>query len=295
MSEIRRVGVIGGGLMGSGIVQMAALGGYPTVCREIGNAQCERAHTAVRRSLDKGVEKGKLTPEVRDAALGKVSFVTDLGAPAGADLVIEAIVEDLTQKKALWSTLNSLSPTSTIFASNTSSLSIAAQAAATTRGDRFIGMHFFSPVPAMPLVEVVRTLTTSDETHRTAHGFVRRIGKVAIDTRDTPGFVVNRLLVPYMLDAIRAFEQGIGSVRDIDVGMTLGAGHPMGPLALCDMVGLDTLQRVAESMYGEYRETRFAPPPLLNRMVVSGLLGRKNGVGFYRYGGEEPEPNSFIG
>ncbi len=295
MSEIRRVGVIGGGLMGSGIVQVAALGGYSTVCREIGNAQCERAHAAVRRSLEKGVEKGKLTAEARDAALGRVSFVTDLGAPAGADLVIEAIVEDLAQKKALWNALDALAAPKTVFASNTSSLSIAAQAAATTRRDRFVGMHFFSPVPAMPLVEVVRTVTTSDETHRAAHEFVRRIGKVAVDTRDTPGFVVNRLLVPYMLDAIRAFEQGIGSVRDIDVGMTLGAGHPMGPLALCDFVGLDTLQRVATSMYGEYCETRFAPPPLLNRMVVSGLLGRKNGVGFYRYGGDEPVPNTFTG
>ena len=281
--------------MGSGIVHVSALGGFSTVCREVGNAQCERAHAAVRRSLDKGAEKGKLTAEARDAALGRVSFVTDLGAAAGVDLVIEAIVEDLIEKKAVWSTLDILAPAKTLFASNTSSLSIAAQAAATTRGDRFVGMHFFSPVPAMPLVELVRTVTTSDETYRAAHEFVRRIVKVAIDTRDTPGFVVNRLLVPYMLDAIRAFEQGTGSVRDIDVGMTLGAGHPLGPLALCDLVGLDTLQRVAESMYGELCEPRFAAPPLLKRMVVSGLLGRKNGLGFYRYGGEEPVPNTFTG
>jgi 3-hydroxybutyryl-CoA dehydrogenase len=280
--------------MGSGIVQVAALGGYSTVCREVGNAECERAHAAIRRSLDKGVEKGKHTVEARDAALGRVSFVTDLGSPAAADLVIEAIVEDLAEKKALWSALDGLSPSTTIFASNTSSLSIAAQAAATARPDRFIGMHFFSPVPAMALVEVVRTVTTSDETYLAAREFVRRIGKVAIDTRDSSGFVVNRLLVPYMLDSIRAFEQGTGSVRDIDVGMTLGAGHPVGPLALCDFVGLDTLQRVAESMYTEYREPRFAPPPLLRRMVVSGLLGRKNGVGFYRYGGKEPEPNTSL-
>jgi len=295
MSEIRRVGVIGGGLMGSGIVHVSALAGYSTVCREVGNAQCERAHAAVRRSLDRGVEKGKLTADARDAALGRVSFVTDLGAPAGADLIVEAIVEDLNEKQALWRSLDALAPAPTIFASNTSSLSIAAQAAATKRRERFVGLHFFSPVPAMPLVEVVRTVTTNDETYNTAHEFVRRIGKIAIDTRDTPGFVVNRLLVPYMLDAIRAVEQGIGSVQDIDVGMTLGAGHPIGPLALCDFVGLDTLQRVAESMYGEYREPRFAPPPLLKRMVISGLLGRKNGVGFYRYGDDEPVPNTFMG
>ena len=295
MSDTRRVGVIGGGLMGSGIVQVSALGGYSTVCREIGNAQCERAHAAVRRSLEKGVEKGKLTAEARDAALGRVSFVTDLGSLAASDFLIEAIVEDLAEKKALWVALDRMVTPAAIFASNTSSLSITAQGASTTRRDRFIGMHFFSPVPSMQLVEIVRTVTTSDETYRAVHAFVRRIGKVAIDTRDTPGFVVNRLLVPFMLDAIRAFEQGIGSVRDVDVGMTLGAGHPLGPLALCDFVGLDTLQRVAESMYAEYCEARFAPPPLLRRMVVSGLLGRKNGVGFYRYGGEEPEPNTSLG
>jgi 3-hydroxybutyryl-CoA dehydrogenase len=295
MSEFRRVGVIGGGLMGSGIVQVAALGGFVTVCREVGNAQCERAHASVRRWLEKGVEKGKVTAEARDAALGRMSFVTDLAAAAGTELVIEAIVEDLAEKQALWRALDPLAPATTVFASNTSSLSIAAQASTTTRGDRFIGMHFFSPVPMMPLVEIVRTVTTGDDAYRLSHEFVRRVGKVAIDTRDTPGFVVNRLLVPYMLDAIRALEQGTGSVRDIDVGMTLGAGHPMGPLALCDFVGLDTLLRVAESMYGEYREPRFAPPPLLKRIVVSGMFGRKNGIGFYRYGGDEPEPGTFMG
>lgn len=281
--------------MGSGIVHVSIVGGYSTVCREVGNAQCERAHTAVKRSLSKAMEKGELTAEARDAALNRVSFVTDLGSAASADLIVEAIVEDLAEKKALWSAVDMLAPPATVFASNTSSLSIAAQAAATRRGDRFIGLHFFSPVPVMQLVEIVRTVTTSDSTHALAHEFVRRIGKIAIDTRDSSGFVVNRLLVPYLLDAIRAFEQGVGSVRDIDLGMTLGAGVPMGPLALCDFVGLDTLHRVAESMYSEYRDSRFAPPPLLRRMIVSGYLGRKSGNGFYRYGGNEPEPNALMG
>lgn len=293
--RIQTVGVVGGGLMGAGIVQVTALAGLPVVCREVSDALAIRTHQSVRRSLDKGVEKGKITSLARESALGMITCTTDLAMAAATDLVVEAIVEDLGEKTALWTSLDSLAPPATIFASNTSSLSIAAQAAATRRGDRFVGLHFFSPVPAMPLVEVVRTVSTSDDTHREVHDFVRRLGKMAIDARDTPGFVVNRLLVPYMLDAIRACQDGTGSVRDIDLGMTLGAGHPMGPLALCDYVGLDTLLRVAESMYREYCETRFAPPPLLRQMVVSGLLGRKNGTGFYRYGDGDPEPRTLRG
>lgn len=281
--------------MGSGIVQVAATAGYDVVCREVDATQCDRARTAVARTLDKGVERGKLAPLERDRALGRMRFVTDLSDLAAADLIIEAIIERLEDKVALWSALDSVARPVSIFASNTSSLSIAAQAAASRRGDRFVGMHFFNPVPAMPLVEIVRTVTTSDATVDTAREFVRRLGKQYIEARDTPGFVVNRLLVPYMLDAIRALEQGTASVQDIDAGMVLGAGHPMGPLALCDYVGLDTLHRVAESMYHEYCETRFAPPPLLRRMVVSGMFGRKSGMGFYRYGGAEPVPNSIVG
>jgi 3-hydroxybutyryl-CoA dehydrogenase len=295
MSEIRRVGVAGGGLMGAGIAQVAAQAGFPTVVREVSNALCQRAHAAVQRSLTKGIEKGKLTPGERDLTLGRLSFVTDVSALAGCDLVIEAVVEDLAVKNAFWRELDGTAAAGTIFASNTSSLSIAAMAVSTSRPDRFVGLHFFNPVPAMQLVEVVRTVTTSDATHGTARAFVVRLGKQPIDTRDTPGFVVNLLLVPYLLDAIRALERGVASVRDIDTGMSLGAGHPMGPLALCDYVGLDTLQRVAEVMYGEYREQRYAPPPLLRRMVISGMLGRKNGRGFYLYAGEMPVPSTILG
>jgi 3-hydroxybutyryl-CoA dehydrogenase len=281
--------------MGAGIAQVTAQAGFPTVVREVSNALCQRAHAAVQRSLAKGVEKGKLTPGERDLTLGRLSFVTDVAALGGCDLVIEAVVEDLAVKNAFWRELDATAAPGTIFASNTSSLSIAAMAVSTSRPDRFVGLHFFNPVPAMQLVEVVRTVTTSDATHGTARAFVVRLGKQPIDARDTPGFVVNLLLVPFLLDAIRALERGVASVRDIDTGMSLGAGHPMGPLALCDYVGLDTLQRVAEVMYGEYREQRYAPPPLLRRMVISGMMGRKNGRGFYLYAGETPVPNTILG
>jgi 3-hydroxybutyryl-CoA dehydrogenase len=213
---------------------------------------------------------------------------------AECDLIIEAVVEQLETKRAVWRALDALAPASTIFASNTSSLSIVEQATATGRSDRFVGLHFFNPVPAMPLVEVVRTVTTSATTMAAAVDFVRAVGKTPIEARDSPGFVVNLLLVPYMLDAVRALEQGVASTADIDTGMQLGAGHPMGPLALCDFVGLDTLVRVAEIMWGAYREPRYAPPPLLVRMVAAGMLGRKNGRGFYDHGGPVPVPNDSL-
>jgi 3-hydroxybutyryl-CoA dehydrogenase len=281
--------------MGAGIAQVAAQAGFVTVCREVSNGLCERAHANVRRSLEKGVEKGKVSASERDAALGRLSFVTDVAKVAASDILIEAVVEELPVKLALWKELDAKAPATSVFASNTSSLSISTMASATRRPDRFVGLHFFNPVPAMRLVEVVRTVTTSESTLATARAFVRKLGKESIDARDTPGFVVNRLLVPYMLDAIRAYEEGLGSVRDIDTGMSLGAGHPMGPLALCDYVGLDTLERVADSMYGEYRERRFAPPPLLRRMVVLGMYGKKNGRGFYTYDGDEPVPSTLMG
>jgi 3-hydroxybutyryl-CoA dehydrogenase len=295
MTGIHRVGVVGGGLMGAGIAQVAAQAGFATTCREVSNALCERAHANIARSMERGVEKGKMTAAEREGALSRLAFVTDLAALASCDIVIEAIVEDPAAKAALWRELDGLASPVTIFATNTSSLSVAAMAAATRRADRFIGMHFFNPVPAMRLVEIVRTVTTSDATHATVRDFAVRLGKEPIDARDTPGFVVNLLLVPFMLDAIRAFEGGVASVRDIDLGMTLGASHPMGPLALCDYVGLDTLQHVAESMYGEFRERRYAPPPLLTRMVVSGMLGKKNGRGFYVYGDAGPVPSVLTG
>ena len=281
--------------MGAGIAQVAAMAGFDTVVREVNDDLAGRARVAVERSLGKAVEKGKATVAQRDESMGRLSFVSALDAFSECDLVIEAVVESLPAKQELWRTLDSSVRASCIFATNTSSLSVAEQASVTGRADRFVGMHFFNPVPAMRLVEIVRTVTTSDETVDAVAGFVRLLGKEAIVARDTPGFVVNRLLVPYMLDAVRACEQGVASIRDIDVGMQLGAGHPMGPLALCDHVGLDTLERVAAILYDGYRERRYAPPPLLRRMVASGWLGRKNGRGFYDYSAEPPAPVTLLG
>lgn len=291
-TEVTRVGVIGGGLMGSGIAQAAAQAGIATVVRELTEPLVARARDTVSRSLARSVEKGKLTGADRDAALGRVRFTTALADLAECDLVIEAVIEDLEVKNVLWREMNGVCASTTIFASNTSSLTIAAMAAASGRPDRLVGLHFFNPVPAMRLVEVVRTITTSNETFERAMTFVRRIGKQPIIARDGSGFVVNRLLIPYMLDAIRALENGVGSIEDIDAGMQLGAGHPMGPFTLLDFVGLDTVQRVAEVMFDEYRERRFAPPPLLRRLVLAGHLGKKTGRGFYDHSVNPPVPSS---
>ena len=288
MAEITSVGVLGGGLMGSGIAQVSAQAGLPTVVREVSDALCTRARSAIEKSLARGIEKGKVTPAERDAALGRLSFTTKVEDVARCDIVIEAVVEDLALKNALWKELDALCPPDTIFASNTSSLTIAAMAAAVARADRLVGLHFFNPVPLMKLVEVVRTVTTSDDTFRRAFDFARRLGKEPIAAKDNSGFVVNLLLVPYMLDAIRALERGVGSVEDIDKGMTLGTGHPMGPFTLLDFVGLDTTYKIAEIMFDEYRETRYAPPPLLKRMVLAGMFGRKSGKGFYDYSQDPP-------
>jgi 3-hydroxybutyryl-CoA dehydrogenase len=280
--------------MGSGIAQVAAQAGIATTVRELTEPLASRARDAVRRSLDKAIEKGKLTADARDAALACLTFTTALGDLADSDLVIEAVVEDLDVKNVLWRELNAACAPATIFASNTSSLTIAAMAASSGRPDRLVGMHFFNPVPAMRLVEVVRTITTSAETFDRAMGFVRQIGKQPIVARDGSGFIVNRLLIPYMLDAIRALENGVGTIADIDAGMQLGAGHPMGPFTLLDFVGLDTVQRVAEVMFDEYREQRFAPPPLLRRLVLAGHLGRKAGRGFYDHSADPPVPSSLV-
>jgi 3-hydroxybutyryl-CoA dehydrogenase len=288
---IRTVGVIGGGLMGAGIAQVAAQAGFPTVCREVSEDQCARARLTVEMAMARSIERGKLGPEVRDRVLQNLSMTTQLDAVATCDLVIEAIVEDRVAKIELFMELDQVAAPGTIFASNTSSLSLVEMAASTSRGDRFVGLHFFNPVPQMRLVEVVRALPTSTDTFEAAVQFVRDIGKEPVRAKDTPGFVVNLLLVPYMLDAIRALERGVASVADIDVGMQLGAGHPMGPLALCDLVGLDTLERVAEVMYDAYREPRYAPPSLLRRLVMAGMFGTKSGRGFYDYGGDAPVPN----
>ncbi len=288
MTEIRRVGVLGCGLMGSGIAQVAAAAGHETIVRDVSQQIWDRARGGIEKSLAKFVEKGKLAAADRDAALKRLTFTTATGDLKGCDIVVEAITEDLELKNALWKELDVLCPPHTIFASNTSSLTIAAMAAATKRADRFVGLHFFNPVPLMPLVEVVRAVTTSEETFRRAFAFARSLGKEAVAARDNSGFIVNLLLVPYLLDAIRAVEHGVGSVPDIDKAMQLGCGYPMGPLTLLDFVGLDTTYRIAEIMFTEYREQKYAPPPLLKRMVTAGLMGRKSGKGFYDYSADPP-------
>ena len=290
MTEISRVGVLGCGLMGSGIAQTAAAAGFPTVVRDVEAGLLAKGQETIRKSLDRLVEKARLEPAARAGALERLTFTTDLDDLAGCDLVVEAVTEDLALKRELWRALDAACPARTIFASNTSSLSIGGMAAATARPDRFIGLHFFNPVPLMPLVEVVRAVATSAAVFERTLAFARRLGKEPIVARDRSGFVVNRLLVPYLLDAVRALEQGVGSTADIDRGMQLGCGHPMGPLALLDFIGLDTAIRIAEVMFDEYRETRFAPPPLLRRMVAAGFHGRKSGRGFYDYASDAPTP-----
>jgi 3-hydroxybutyryl-CoA dehydrogenase len=281
VTAIQTVGVLGCGQMGSGIAQVAAMGGCRVLARDMDDGLLARGRAAIEASLARFVDKGKLDAKSRDAALGRITCTTRLEDLAEADLVIEAVTEDLELKNRLWTALDAVCPTGTIFASNTSSLSIMAMATVTGRPDRFIGLHFFNPVPMMPLVEVVRTVASSPEVLNRATEFVRRIGKEPVAAKDSAGFIVNRLLIPYMLDAIRAVETGVASTEDIDLGMKLGCGHPMGPLTLLDFVGLDTTCRVAEIMFEEFREARFAPPPLLKRMVLAGWLGKKSGKGFY--------------
>ena len=288
MTEIRRVGVLGCGLMGSGIAQAAATAGRETIVRDVSQQIWDRARGGIEKSLAKFVEKGKLPAADRDAALKRLTFTTATIDLKGCDIVVEAITEDLELKNALWKELDAICPPHTIFASNTSSLTIAAMAAATKRADRFVGLHFFNPVPLMQLVEVVRAVTTSEETFRRAFAFARSLGKEAVAAKDNSGFIVNLLLIPYLLDAIRAVEHGVGSVPDIDKAMQLGCGYPMGPLTLLDFVGLDTTYRIAEIMFTEYREQKYAPPPLLKRMVTAGLMGRKSGKGFYDYSADPP-------
>jgi 3-hydroxybutyryl-CoA dehydrogenase len=280
---IETVGVVGCGLMGSGIAQTCAAAGYKTIVRDVNAVLVEKGIGRVRAFLDGGVAKGKITAEAREATIGNLSGVTDLAALNGCDLIIEAIVENLDDKRRTYEALEALVAPHTIFLSNTSSLCITELAAATRRPDRFAGLHFFNPVPVMKLVEVIRGLTTSDDTYQQSLAFARSLGKEPITAPDRPGFIVNRLLVPYLLDAIRAYENGLGSLEDIDNGMKLGCGHPMGPFTLLDFVGLDTTYYIANIMAEEFREPSYAPPPLLKRMVLAGWLGRKTGRGFYSY------------
>lgn len=281
--EIKTVGVLGCGLMGAGIAQVAAQAGFRTIVREVNQALLETGLARIRRFLDEGVAKGKVAAEARDATLGRLSGTTAFDDLAPCDIVVEAIVENLDEKKRAYAALEASVGAHTIIASNTSSLCITELAAATRRPDRFVGLHFFNPVPIMKLVEVIRGLTTSEETYQQALAFGQALGKQPITAPDRPGFIVNRLLVPYLLAAVRAYENGLGTLEDIDKGMTLGCGHPMGPFTLLDFVGIDTTYYIANIMFDEFREPAYAPPPLLKRMVLAGRLGRKTGQGFYRY------------
>ena len=278
---IRTVGVLGCGLMGSGIAQVCAAGGYKTIAREVDQTFLDKGLGRVRKFLDDGVAKGKVTAEARDTTLGNLSGATSIDALKDCDLIIEAIIENLDEKRKTYLALEPVVGGHTIFLSNTSSLCITELAAATRRPDRFGGLHFFNPVPLMKLVEVIRALTTSDETYQTVFAFAQSLGKEPITAPDRPGFIVNRLLVPYLLDAIRAYENGLGTLEDIDKGMKLGCGYPMGPFTLLDFVGLDTTYYIANIMFEEFREPAYAPPPLLKRMVLAGRMGRKSGRGFY--------------
>ena len=290
--SIERVAVVGCGLMGSGIAEVSARAKLDVVVRETSEELLAAGRKRIESSMERAVAKQKLSPSDRDDALKRMRFTTRVADLSGADLVVEAIVEDLEAKRALFRELDGLCGSETIFASNTSSLAISDIATATSRPDRFVGLHFFNPVPVMALVEVVRTLVTSEATFALAVGLVRAMGKVPVAAKDNSGFVVNLLLVPYMLDAIRQLERGVAGIADIDAAMTLGCGHPMGPFTLCDFVGLDTLHRISEIMYHEYREERYAPPPLLKRLVTLGRFGKKSGQGFYDWRGPEPVPLS---
>ena len=281
--QIKTVGVLGCGLMGSGIAQVSAASGYKTIVREVNDALLQKGFGRVKKFLDEGISRGKVTGEARDRTLGNLKGTTTFEDLKDCDLIIEAIVENLDDKRAAYHRLEPIVQKRTIFLSNTSSLCVTELAASTMRPDRFGGLHFFNPVPLMKLVEVIRALTTSDETYQTAIAFAESLGKEPITAPDRPGFIVNRLLVPYLLDAIRAFENGLGTLEDLDKAMKLGCGHPMGPFTLLDFVGLDTTYYIAAIMYEEFRELPYAPPPLLKRMVLAGRLGRKSGQGFYQY------------
>jgi 3-hydroxybutyryl-CoA dehydrogenase len=280
---IEKVGVVGCGLMGSGIAQIAAAAGCRVTVREVNAAVLEKGLQSIDKNLQRLVDKGTLPGAERDQIRGRLHGTTNLEDLKDCDLIIEAIIEQLPAKRELWTALDKICPQHTIFASNTSSLSITEMATFTQRPDRFLGLHFFNPVPVMKLVEVIRTIATDKKVEEDAVAFANRVGKTPVRTTDRTGFIVNRLLVPFLLDAIRALEEGVGSIEDIDNSMKLGCGHPMGPLTLLDFVGNDTTYYIANIMFDEFKEKRFAPPPLLKRMVLMGWNGRKAGKGFYDY------------
>jgi 3-hydroxybutyryl-CoA dehydrogenase len=280
---IKTVGVIGCGLMGSGITQVAAQSGFPTLVVEANDELLTRGLGRLRQTLDGLVERGKLEAGSRDASMARISGTVKLDDLRGCDLVIEAMTENQALKNETFAKLDRICPPHAILASNTSSCNVTAMAAATKRPGRVLGMHFFNPVPLMKLVEIVRTILTDDAAASAATEWVKAVGKVPVQARDSTAFIVNRLLVPYLLDAIRVYEGGLATLEDIDQAMKLGCGYPMGPFTLLDLVGLDTTMYVAEVMFEEFREPRYAPPPLLKRMVMAGQLGRKTGKGFYTY------------
>jgi 3-hydroxybutyryl-CoA dehydrogenase len=294
MAEIKQVGVLGAGLMGHGIAQVAAEAGYEVVLREVDDATLQKGVGKIEKQLARAVEKGKASQEDADAVRGRIAGTTDYGQLAGCDLVIEAITESLPLKLEMWQEVDGIVKPEAVFATNTSSLAVIDQAASTSRPAQFVGLHYFNPAQVMKLVEVVRCVTTSEAAFETALGFARSEGKLAIPTRDKAGFIVNRLLVPYMLDAMRAYEEGVGSVSEIDEAMKAGAAHPMGPLTLADFVGLDTLGSICDVLFDEFRERRFARPPTLRKMLSAGWYGRKSGIGFYDYSGETPQENPGI-
>jgi 3-hydroxybutyryl-CoA dehydrogenase len=291
MAEIKKVGVLGAGLMGHGIAQVTAQAGYDVVLREVDEERLAKGTAKIEKQLARAVEKGKQEQSDVDAVRARINGTLDYADLADCDLVIEAITEDLQVKLEMWRAVDPIVKPAALFATNTSSLAVINQAAATSRPEQFFGLHFFNPAQVMKLVEVIRCVTTSDETFKSGVQFAESLGKLAVQTKDKAGFIVNRLLVPYMLDAIRAYEEGVGSIAEIDEAMKAGAGHPMGPLTLADFVGLDTLGAICDVMFDEFRERRFARPPTLRKMLAAGWYGRKSGKGFYDYSGEQPTEN----
>jgi 3-hydroxybutyryl-CoA dehydrogenase len=294
MAQIEKVGVLGAGLMGHGIAQVAAQAGYEVVLREVDDAMLAKGIGKIEKQLARAVEKGKSSQEDSDAIRARIHGSIDYGDLADCDLVIEAITESLELKLEMWKEVDRIVKGEAVFATNTSSLSVIDQAASTARPQQFVGLHYFNPAQVMKLVEVVRCVTTSQEAFDTALAFAKSEGKLAIGTKDKAGFIVNRLLVPYLLDGMRAYEEGVGSVSEIDEAMKAGAGHPMGPLTLSDFVGLDTLGSICDVLFDEFRERRFARPPMLRKMLAAGWFGRKSGIGFYDYSGEAPVDNPGI-
>src|SRR3954447_3618295 len=291
MADIKRVGVVGCGLMGHGITQVAAQAGFDVVVREVDQETLDKGLGKIEKQLARAVEKGKAEQADADAVRGRISGTTDYADLADCDLVIEAITENLDAKLEMWGELYKVVKPDAHFATNTSSLPVIAQAAGTSRPERFLGLHFFNPAQVMKLVEVIRAVTTSDETFAAGVEFSKSIEKLGVQTRDNAGFIVNRLLVPYLLDGMRAYEEGVGTITEIDEAMKAGAGHPMGPLTLSDFVGLDTLGSICDVMFDEFREKRFAQPPILRKMLAAGWYGRKSGMGFYDYSGDQPVEN----